>query len=270
MRGGLIGFLTLGIPVFAGLVYLLAYDAPPQYAAVNAAALGLAGLWIALAPPLASPARRVTIAAALVLLFLPLAIGPSLHGVARWVPLGSFQLHAGMVAIPVLAVLAAQEEEHTPALLSVALLAALLQPDLASGAALTLAALGLYDATKDWRYGGFAVVAFTASLVAAVRGELPAQPYADRVIFLLARTDPLAALGMLAALALSFYLMVGALPGRESSRKALGGALFGFSFAGLVSNYPSALVGYGASPILGFGLAIGLLRARSRQALEPD
>jgi hypothetical protein len=33
-----------------------------------------------------------------------------------------------------------------------------------------------------------------------------------------------------------------------------------------VSNYPSVLIGYGASPILGFGLALGLLARRPRQA----
>lgn len=265
MRGAVaergIAITALAVPVLAGLAYLQAWGAPPRYVAVNAGAMLLAAVWIALAPALGCRARRVLIALALALLFAPLATGPWVNGVARWVPLGAFQLHAGMIAVPVLAVLAGEEPDNAPALLSAALLATLLQPDMASAAALMLAAVGLCDATRDWRHAAFAVVALVAALVAAMRGELPPQRYVEHVIALLARTDPLAALALLGALLASFFIMVGPLSGAEPSRKALAGSLFGFSYAGLVSNYPSALVGYGAAPILGFGLALGLLRS---------
>lgn len=259
---------ALIVPVLAGLAYLLFFSAPSRYLAVNGASLLLALVWIFALPRRTLPvaARRMLIAALLALLFVPLATGPSLSGVARWLPLGPFQLHAGMLAVPLLAVLAGEEEGYAPAILSAALLAALLQPDMATAAAVMLAAVGLYDATCDWRHGVVAIVGFVVGLVAAMRGELPAQPFVERVIFLLARTDPLAALGLLATLVVSFYLIVAALPGREASRKALAGCLFGFSFAGLVSNYPSALIGYGAAPILGFGLALGVLAARGGRA----
>ena len=263
MRHRALAILALAIPVLAGLAYLLAFDAPRSYLAVNGAALTLAALWVGLAPRAPSAtARRLLTGALLMTLFVPLLTGPSLSGVARWLPLGPFQLHAGMLTVPVLTVLVGEEPDYAPGLLSIALLAAFLQPDMATGAALMLAAIGLYDATRDWRYGVFAIVAFTASIVAAVRGELPAQPFVERVIFLLARTDPLAALSLLATLVASFYLIVAALPGPTASRKALAGALFGFSFAGLVSNSPSGLIGYGAAPILGFGLALGVLVSR--------
>lgn len=270
MRHRAIAVLALAIPVLAGLAYLLIAGAPRAYAVTNAAALAMAAGWIALAPRAPAPtARRVLIGALLLVLFVPLLTGPSLNGIARWLPLGPFQLHAGMLAVPLLVVLAGEEPDHAPLLLSTALLAAFLQPDMATGAALTLAAIGLYDATRDWRYGAFTAVAFTASLVAAMRGELPARPFVERVIFLLARDAPLAALGLLAALVACFYVIVGALPGGEPSRKALAGALFGFSFAGLVSNYPSALVGYGAAPILGFGLALAMLASSGARVRSP-
>lgn len=265
MRGGTLAIralavAALAIPVSAGLAYLHAFGAPRGYLLVNAGALVVAGAVIAFAPAAPGPRlRRAMILAALILLYLPLAFGPAISGVTRWVPVGPFPLHTGMIAIPVIAVLVGEEPDYAPAILSAALLAALLQPDMASAAALLLAAFGLYDASRDWRYGAFAAVAFPAALVAAVRGELPARPFADHVIWLLARTEPLAALGLLAALLASFVLMIASLPGTERSRKALGGALVGFSFAGLVSNYPSALVGYGAAPILGFGIATALL-----------
>ena len=270
MRGRLIAFLALAIPVCSGLGYLYAVDAPPSYVQVNVGALAVAALFVVFAPPsLPVLARRLIVAVSLALLFVPLLTGPSLGGVARWLPLGPVTLHAGMLIIPSLAVLLALEPEQAPGVLSLALLAALLQPDMASGAALMLAAIGLYDATKDWRYGVFAAVAFMASLVAAIHGELPAQPFVERVIVLLAKTQPLVAVGLLASLVTSFYLMIVALPGSVPQRKALAGTLFGFSFAGLVSNYPSALIGYGAAPILGYGLAIAILRM-SRGAGVPS
>ncbi|WP_133366783.1 hypothetical protein [Qipengyuania sediminis] len=253
---------ALALPVAAGLCYLWLAGAPPSYLAVNGGALVLATLWIAVAPvPTTIRLRRTLIALILGLLFLPILTGPDVNGVTRWLPLGPFQLHAGMVVVPLLAVLLGEERELAPGLLSIALLAALLQPDMATGAALMLAAVGLYDATKDWRFGLFAVVAFTVSLVAAMHGELPAQPFVERVIATLARSEPVGALALLAGLLASFYLVIAALPGPIASRKALAGCLFGFVFAGTVSNYPSPLIGYGAAPILGFGLALGVLAA---------
>lgn len=259
---------ALAVPVLAGLAYLFLFGAPTRYLAINGVALVLALVWILSVPPGTLPAwaRRMLIGVLLALLFAPLAIGPSVNGVARWLPVGPFQLHGGMLAVPLLAVLAAEEDAYAPAILSTALLAALLQPDMATAAALMLAAVGLHDATRDWRHGLVAIVAFAAGLVAAMRGELPAQPFVERVIFLLAPSEPIAALGLLAALVASFYLIVAVLPGPAIARKALAGCLFGFSFAGLVSNYPSALIGYGAAPILGFGLALGVLAAQGERA----
>lgn len=270
-RDRIVAALALAIPVCAGLGYLSAFAAPPAFLVVNGGALAAAIGWIAFAPGIISPTiRRAVIGVCLAALFLPLLTGPEVGGVARWLPLGPVTLHAGMLVLPMLVVLAGEEPDYAPGILSVALLAALLQPDMATGAALTVAGFGLYDATKDWRWGLFVAVAFTASLVAAIHGELPAQPFADRVTFLLAQTDPLAALGLALALLVGFALIAGAFPGREASRKALAGALFGFSFAGHVSNYPSALIGYGAAPILGFGLALGLLAARGTGRRSAD
>ncbi|GMM92971.1 hypothetical protein [Qipengyuania sp. MTN3-11] len=255
-----IAVVALAIPVVAGIGYLFAFDAPPSYPAVNAGALVLATLWILFAPRSLPPvARRILLVVALAALFLPILTGPSISGVARWLPLGPVSLHAGMLCVPALAVMAADDPDHAPAILSIALFAAVLQPDMATGAAIMLATAGLYDATRDWKLGIVAIVAFFASLVAAVNGELAAQPFVEHVIFRLALTDPLAALGLLGALVASLLLILHGFPGREGARKALAGSLFGFSFAGLVSNYPSALVGYGAAPILGFGIGLGLM-----------
>lgn len=270
-RGRSTTLLALAVPVVAGLAYLAAFGAPSSYLMVNGGALVVTILWMVFAPPApATVLRRVIIGVALLLMFLPLATGPALNGIARWLPLGPVTLHAGMLVLPALVVLAADEPDYAPAILSAALLAAVLQPDMATCAALTLAAFGFYDATQDWRHGVFAAVAFAATLVASINGELPAQPFADHIVFRLVFTAPLTALGLVAALLVSFFLIAMAGPGAPAPRKGLAGCLLGFSFAGLVANYPSALIGYGASPILGFGLALGLLANGRGQSRFPN
>ena len=265
MRGRGIAILALALPVVAGLVYLALAGAPRSYALINGLAALLAVGAIALLPGIAG--ERVRRALALVLiaaLFVPLVTGPYLNGVARWLPLGGFVLHSGALIFPALAVLAARDEDYAPPILLAALLAASLHPDAALGLAVMMTAVGLYNATRDWRLVPVAGIAFFASMVAGLRGELPAQPFVERVLIHLAMETPLAAFGLALALLGAFFLVAHALPATKPVRHALAGSLFGFSLAALVSNYPSVLIGYGAAPILGYGLALGLAVGRNR------
>ena len=264
MRGRGISILSLALPVLAGIAYLKLAGAPSSYVAINAGALLLSGaLILALPGPAGEKARRIASLALLALLFVPLATGPALDGIARWLPLGGFVLHSGALALPALAVLAARDEDYAPPILLAALLAASLQPDAALGLAVMFAAVGLYNATRDWRLVPVAGIAFFASMVAGLRGELPAQPFVERVLVRLAMETPIAAFGLALALLACFLLFAHALPAPKPVRHALAGSLFGFSLAALVSNYPSVLIGYGAAPIIGYGLALGL-------AVRPD
>lgn len=249
--------LALAIPVLAGLVYLWFFEAPGDFVKINGASLLLGLLAIAFLPTLESlRVRRVATAVLLAVLFLPLATGPHLGGIARWLPLGPLSLHAGMLAGPLLVVLAARDEHYAPPILLGAILAASFQPDAGTGFLLTFAAIGLYNATRDWKIGVVAGTAFFASLVMVVRGELPAQPFVERVLVETAMVQPLAALGLLAALLASFFIMLHAIAARTPVRHALAGSLFGLTVASVLSNYPSALIGYGAAPILGYALAL--------------
>ncbi|MFW2349904.1 hypothetical protein [Qipengyuania sp.] len=267
MRGRGISILSLALPVLAGIAYLALAGAPRAYFVINglAALLAIAAILV-LRGIESERARRVLVVALLAVLFVPLASGPSLNGVARWLPLGGFILHSGALLFPAIAVLAARDEDYAPPILLAALLAASLQPDAALGLAVMLAAVGLYDATRDWRLVPVAGIAFFASMVAGLRGELPAQPYVERILVHLAMDIPLAALALALALLASFFLMAHAIAAPKPVRHALAGSLFGFSLAALVSNYPSVLIGYGAAPILGYGVAIGLAMGGNRPA----
>ena len=264
MKRRLPGLLALAMPVLAGIAYLALMGAPASYAIVNAVALGIAALFVLFVPTMANiRTRRIVSVVLIALLFRPLITGPYINGIARWLPMGPFTLHSGALFLPALVVLAARDEDYAPPILLSALLAASLQPDAATGLAVMLAAVGLYNATKDWRLVLVAGIALFASMVAGLRGELPAQPFVERVLVRLAFEFPSAAFGLGLALLGGFLLIAHALRVGIAVRHALAGSLFGFSLAAVFSNYPSILIGYGAAPIIGYGLAIGLSRQTS-------
>lgn len=265
VRIRLLACLPLAVPVLAGLAYLAAFRAPPNYILVNAGALLAALLWIALAPPVTGlkPRRAVTIAL-LALLFLPMLTGPAVSGVTRWIPLGPMTIHAGMLAVPALTALAARDPDYGAPILLIALFAAFLQPDAATGFALTFAAVAVHDVAKDSKIGVTAIIGFFASLVMAVRGELPPQPFVERIFHDLIGASPLAAAALFAALVAGFLLTLWTAPAPRPVRYAIAGSLFGFALMALLSHYPAPLIGYGAAPILGYGLALGLSHAGHR------
>lgn len=251
--------LALAIPVLAGIGYMAASGAPPGHIIVQAGALAFALLWTVIGRMSCRRFQQRLLASVLLAgLALPLLAGPEVNGVTRWIPLGAAVLHAGMLALPTLAVLAAREGEDAAPLLLSALFLALLHPDAASTFAITFAAVGLHHVTRDWRMGVVAIIGFVATIVAALRGELPAQPFADRVLVEALGQSVLAALSLLAATIGSFLLILFHGLASQAERFALAGTLFGFATMALISNYPSPLIGYGAAPILGYGLALGL------------
>ncbi|MBX7482692.1 hypothetical protein [Qipengyuania qiaonensis] len=259
MKARLGSLAALAVPVLAGMAYLAIAGAPSAFLVINGLAFVAAMVAILAFPEVAGQkVLRILTIALIAILFVPLATGPWLNGIARWFTLGGFILHSGAVAFPMLAVLAANDEDYAPPILLAALLAASLQPDAALGLAVMMTAVGLYNAERDWRLVPVAGVALFASMAAGLRGELPAQPFVERVLVQLAMTQPLAAFGLAMSLLASFLMLAHAIPAAKPVRHALAGSLFGFSLAALVSNYPSILIGYGAAPILGYGLALAL------------
>lgn len=251
--------LALAIPCIAGLGFLALFGAPKSMLAVNAGALALGLAWVLFGRELRSLRRlRILAVLGLVLLAAPLVIGPHINGIARWIPLGPFQLHAGSLVIPILACLAACDREYGPPLLLAGGLVCLLQPDAASAFALTGAATGLYFAWKDWKPGMAAMLLFLAGLMASTRGNLAPQPFVERVLVDVFLVNLPVAIGLFAAVLASFALMLGMIRQPAPVRYALCGTLAGFSILAVLADYPSILIGYGASPILGFALALGI------------
>ncbi len=262
--------LALAIPVVAGALYMALAGAPSHYPLVNLAALALVGPWILFGRgPHTATSRHLLAIACVMLLLAPLAISPALtsitgDSVRRWFPLGPLAVHTGMLATPALGMLAARNRTLAAPLLLAGIGAAFLQPDAATGFALTLAAVGLHHVTKDWKVGLVAIVGFVASLMMAMRGELLPQPFVERVVVEAAGVSPFLALALGLSLVAAFVLVLLALPFDRAKRFTLAGLLFGFGITAMMSSYPAPLIGYGAAPILGFGIAFGLHRIPQR------
>ncbi|MFB0611046.1 hypothetical protein [Aurantiacibacter poecillastricola] len=270
IRDRLPALLALAIPVASGVVWMALAGAPGSYILVNGASLALACLWILVGRgPHTATSRHMLAIALLLVMLTPLAVSPAMPSVTgdavkRWFPLGALSLHTGMLATPALCVLAARNRALAVPILLAALGAAFLQPDAATGFALCAAAVGLYNATKDWKLGAVAAAGFLASINMALRGELPPQPFVERVVVDAAHPSVFLAAALALALLASFVLILKAIPFDRSKRFALAGLLFGFAMTALMTSYPTPLIGYGAAPILGFGLALGLHRIPKR------
>jgi len=251
--------LALAIPTLAGLAYMALFGAPRSYLIVNSGALALAALMIFIGLPKLGHRARVIAGAVLIVLFaLPLLTGPSMNGIERWLPLGPFILHAGMLTIPSLAVLAAREERLGPAALAAALLIALAQPDFASAFALIGGAIGIYQVRADWRIGLVVIGGFFVSIAAALQGELPAVSFVERIVIDALTTSPAMAAVLALSVIASILLMAFGTGLPRIARYPIALSLFGFWLASLISNYPTPLAGYGAAAIIGFGIAHAL------------
>lgn len=251
--------LAIALPVAAGLVHMATGGAPGSYLIVNIAALATASaLLLAGVPPLDRRGRLIAGAILLALFALPLLTGPSINGIVRWLPLGPFILHAGLLTIPALVVLAAREGTLGLAAILVALVVALVQPDFASAFALTGGAVGIYQVRSDWRVGLVVIIGFLFAIAAALTGELPAAPFVERIIIDALGSAPAMAALLGASLIAATLLMLFATDLPRVARYPLGMSLFGFLVTSLISNYPTPLAGYGAAAIVGYGLAYTL------------
>ncbi|MBB3035287.1 hypothetical protein [Alteriqipengyuania lutimaris] len=250
---------AIALPVLAGLAYMALSGAPRSYPIVNGGSLILAGAIVLAGPPRLERRARLIVGGVLLALFaLPLLTGPSVNGIARWLPLGPVILHAGMLTVPALVLLAAGDDKLGPPALAAALLLALAQPDFASAFALTGGAVGMYQARRNWRIGLVIILGFLIAIAAALQGELPAVPFVERIVIDALRTSP--AMAALLALSLlgSVLLMLFATGLPRAVRYPVGMSMFGFLLASLISNYPTPLAGYGAAAIIGFALAHAL------------
>ncbi len=260
---------SLAVAVLAGIAFMVMAGAPPRFAAMNGAGLVLA-LGIALIPPL--PRRYVSVFALISIgtMVATVVVGPSVEGVRRWLQVGPFTIHAGMLVLPSLAVILPVLASRTAAIIVMAVsMLVVAQPDLATYLAILPVSILMLIARRDrWMWAAF-IVQVLAAIVVVQRVDILAPiPFVEHVIEQ-AWAINVAAGGtlLLAAMAtITSPLKARNNPNMLWSAAALAScgtaylaASFLWPFEPCIGHYPTPFVGFGTSIILGWGIALWLL-----------
>ena len=259
-----------------GLVYLALAGAGAVHIVVNAAALalGLVALGGLAAAGIATRASLLALPLGAALLATAL-FGASADGATRWVQLGPLGIQVSLVVLPFIVLAYARRPDAAGAaalLLSAAALA--LQPDRAMAGVLAASLAALALVRRDAVATALAALAASAFAVTLARPDpLPAVPFVDGILYSAFEVHWLAGAAVWGGAAL---LLVPALVGawRDPGCRqihfvffALWGAIIG---AAALGNYPTPVVGYGGSAILGYVLGLAILPGARRTEEVPQ
>lgn len=250
--------------VLLGLAYLAMAGAPARYLALNAVGLG-GGLAVLAAVGRAGARWRdpAMLGGAGALLATAL-LGQTVEGAARWVSLGGLSLQPSLILLPAMIVGHARLRTVAgSAALLVAALAMALQPDRAMAAMLALGSGAIALARPGWPERLVALAAAAAFAVTlALPDALPAQPFVDRVLWTAFAVHPFAGLAVYGGAALLLVPAVVGVRGDAADRTVA--LSFGIVWstaiaAAALGNYPTPVVGYGGSAVLGYLLSLAAL-----------
>lgn len=265
-RDPIVGILCAVCAVGLGVTYMAIGGAPPRLIIINLAAvlvgLGLC-LWLAKSR-LLRDGRVNRIVPVLGAALLATAIfGVRADGAARWVDVAGLVVQPGLLFIPLMLMLQARRSDGwTSAGLALAIAATALQPDRAMAGVLVGALLVLAMKSRRRRDIGLAVTAVAGFVVTLIRPDNGGvSPFVDQILFTSFEIHPLAGLG------LAFGVLLLVVPGVLQAMRGQGaatGLVFGTLWslvvlAALLGNYPTPLVGYGGSAIVGYLLSIAVL-----------
>lgn len=258
-----------------GMAYMGAAGAPVWYLAVNLGALvvgiALAGLQRAVLPA-GRPGRGLGTLLLGVLLLATTLFGVTVEGATRWISIAGFSLQPSLILIPVMLVAFARNRSLGSTLgVVLAGIAVALQPDRGMAGALGAGLLALALLEQD----RWVLTALTASVGAFAATLLQvdtqgAMPFVDRIFFTSFDVHPLAGLAVAGGAALLLAPSVLGSRGDTRGRNArivFGATWLGVIVAAAVGNYPTPLVGYGGSAIIGYVLSAFALPATGGHAL---
>lgn len=272
-RPRLLGLICGTAAVGIGIAYMLAAGAPSRYLLVNGAALVLGIVaWLTLGKVAGSRlagAGTVVLALAVSMLLTAL-FGVAADGASRWVSVGPLSLQVSLIVLPVMVVLYARRPDVIgTAGTIVASLALAAQPDRAMAGVLLTGLLGvLFAAPNRGAILAAAAAALAFGWTLLTPDTLPASPYVDRILYTAFDVHPFAGLAVVVgALALVVPAAIGAMKGasERSAVLAFGGCWSGVVAAAALGNYPTPLVGYSGSAVLGYLLSVALLSNGTRQ-----
>ena len=259
--------LCAATSVALGAIYMVAAGASQRYIVVNAAALAVGVLGASLIRRASMRDRRFagasTIAIGLLLLATAL-FGVRVEGARRWIVVAGIALQPSLILLPLAIMLFAANRGWWASLgLMIAGLGLAMQPDRAMAGTLAagLAALWLYQREAPVTV---ALAAAISGLVATMlRADVVAPvAFVERVVQAAFAFHVLTGLAIVAGLAT--MLMPAAAGFRTHTKQREVFAVFGVAWLAVIAfaiagNYPTPLVGYGSSAILGYCLSAAVL-----------
>jgi hypothetical protein len=269
-----IGLFCGVIAVAMGLAYMLAAGAPSRLVLVNLGALVLgAAAWLGLGRAARSQPGAVgpLILAMAVALLLTAWFGAASDGASRWVTIGPLALQTSLILLPAMIILYSRRPDAIgTAGMTIAALALALQPDRGMAGALA-AGLGAFALARPDRLAIIAAAAAIASFCGTLLmpDRLPAMPYVDSVLYTAFDLHPLAGSAVLfgtAALLVPALLCGWRGADERPILLAFGACWAGIVLAAALGHYPTPLVGYGGSAVLGYLLSVALLPSEARLA----
>lgn len=249
--------------ILLGFAYMAAAGAPMRYFAVNAGAflLGLvavAAMAGARLEPLVIGLFAVAMAGILVSVSL---VGVSAEGVSRWVRVGGVLVQPSLILIPILVLGFGSLRSTLSALaLAIAALALALAPDRAMAGALVAGLAVVAASRRGWLEIATLASALIALAVTLVRPDpSPAVAFVDQIIFSAFDVHPAAGLAVWGGI---FLIILPALvgfrrdPDHRLAYAVLGAIWLAAVAAAALGNFPTPLVGYGGSAILGYLIGV--------------
>jgi hypothetical protein len=260
-----------------GLVYMHVAGAPAAYLAMNVSALVIGFLLAGIA---ALGARAVQLSAGAIslifaaLLLLTSLFGMSASGATRWIAVGGLAVQLSLLIVPVMTICFARSRDLLSTLgIAIASLALALQPDRGMSGALAagMVVLTMMRPERNTMIAaGAAISGFVASMLQA--DILPATPYVDQILYSSFDVHPLAGMAVLAGVVLMILpSIIGGLYDADHRETY---AVFGMVWLAVVvaaalGNYPTPLVGYGGSAIIGYVVSLlGLPQRTDLDALD--
>jgi cell division protein FtsW (lipid II flippase) len=251
-----------------GIAYLLAAGAPPRLIALQGAALAIGLVALPIVTILSGLAKRRS-ADLVLLLFGSLLLATALFGIgvegaARWVRIGAVQLQTSLILLPPMLLLYSRKSGAAGTVgMILAALALAIQPDRAMAGALAVS-LGVLALQRSDRMTLTAALFALAGFIAALAqpDTLPAASFVDQVYYSAFGIHLLLGAAVLAGAA---SLALPALGRGESGERLVFGSLWlTIALAAALGNYPTPLVGYGGSAVIGYLLSVALLGSAAR------
>ncbi len=267
------------VSAFMGLFYLTAADAPAAYLAVNFAALILGISLVALIArlPVSDRWARYIPAVMAAILLATALFGSSVEGAARWIAIGPLFVQTSLIVLPWMHLRFARFGDTITMLsLCAAALAVALQPDRAMAGVMFASMLALSLHRFDRNKGVALVAASIAFLVTTLRSDtLPAVRYVDQVFYSAFDVHPMA--GLAVVLGAAMLVIPAFVIWRSSATHRPVALVFGAIWCAMIAaaasgNYPTPVVGYGGSAILGYLISLlGVPGINGREGtMEPD